>query len=49
VIAPAEMDESNRHLRDAWQLYARASPGGEAFERNGLAGAIARRASLVTT
>ena len=36
MIAPTEIEESNRQLREAWQLYARVSPGGEAFDRNGL-------------
>ena len=30
-----EIEESNRHLREAWQLYARVSPHGEAFDRDG--------------
>ena len=30
-----EIEESNRHFREAWKLYARVSPQGEAFDRDG--------------
>ena len=39
----AEIEESNRHLREAWKLYARVSPGGEALDRNGLSFANANQ------
>ena len=29
-----EIEESNRHFREAWKLYARVSPRGEAFDRD---------------
>src|SRR5271170_164475 len=31
-----EIEESNRHLREAWKLYARVSPRGEALDADGL-------------
>jgi GNAT superfamily N-acetyltransferase len=31
-----EIEESNRHLREAWKSYARVSPQGEAFDTDGL-------------
>jgi ribosomal protein S18 acetylase RimI-like enzyme len=30
-----EIEESNRHFREAWKLFARASPQGEAFDGDG--------------
>jgi hypothetical protein len=30
-----EIEESNRHFREVWKLYARVSPRGEAFDRDG--------------
>ena len=38
-----EIEESNRHLREAWKLYARASPQGEAFDSDGWSVANARQ------
>ena len=38
-----EIEESNRHLREAWKLYARVSLGGEALDRNGLSFANANQ------
>lgn len=32
----AEIQEASLHLREVWKLFARTSPGGEAFERVGL-------------
>ena len=31
-----EIEESNRHSREFWKFFARVSPGGEVFDRNGL-------------
>lgn len=38
-----EVAESNRHLQEAWKLYARVSPGGEAIDRAALAFANAKQ------
>jgi len=38
-----EIEESNRHSREAWKLYARASPQGEAFDSDGWSVANARQ------
>ena len=38
----SEITESNYHFREAWQLYARVSPGGEAFDQDGLSFANAK-------
>jgi GNAT superfamily N-acetyltransferase len=38
-----EITESNRHLQEAWKLYARASAGGEALDRDALSFANAKQ------
>jgi hypothetical protein len=38
-----EVAESNLQFQEAWKLYARVSPGGEAFERGALAFADAKQ------
>ena len=42
-----EIEESNRHFREAWKLYARVSPQGEAFDRDGWSVANACQPSCV--
>ena len=39
----SDIEESNRQLRKAWKRYARASPGGESFDREGLSFANAKQ------
>src|SRR5262249_19221949 len=39
----AEIEESNLHSREFWKLFAKASPGGEVFDRNGLSIANAKQ------
>lgn len=39
----SEINESNRHFREVWQLYARISPAGEAFDQDGLSFANANQ------
>jgi len=36
VTCEAEIRESNYHFREAWQLFARISPGGATFDQDGL-------------
>ena len=38
-----EIEESNRHSREFWKVFAHAIPGGEAFERDGLSIANAKQ------
>jgi GNAT superfamily N-acetyltransferase len=42
-MARNEIEESNRHFREAWKLYARVSPGGEALDKDGLTFANAKQ------
>ena len=41
IMRKDKIEESNRHLREAWKLYARVSPQGEALDRDGWSGANA--------
>src|SRR5262249_37879834 len=36
MLLTGDVEESNRQFREAWSLYARASAGGEVFDRDGL-------------
>jgi hypothetical protein len=42
-MGESEIKESNYHFREVWQLYARISPAGEAFDQDGLSFANANQ------
>jgi hypothetical protein len=42
-VAHAEIEESNRHSREFWKLFAQVSPRGEVFDQDGLSIANAKQ------